>query len=146
MFRVRWAKSIVKESRYFTTMVIPQAKSKTVGANVTAKNEPWVLASQVDQCFFITDPSKPSRVVVRRGKRNIIGMDGAANEQDFDKYGDPKIEDDDDDDAIPYKSRRSRTTLPKGVRPFKRINLGVPGLNYANPKKKGKKIVKSLKK
>ena len=99
----------------------------------------------MDQCFFITDPSKPSRVVVRRGKRNIIGMDGATNEQDFDKYDDPKIEDDDDDDAIPYKSR-SRTTLPKGVRPFKRINLGVPGLNYANPKKKGKKIVKSLKK
>src|SRR4051812_24137246 len=146
MFRVRWAKSIVKESRYFTTMVIPQAKSNTTGANVTAKNEPWVLASQVDQCFFITDTSKPSRVVVRRGKRNIIGMDGAANEQDFDKYGDPKIEDDDDDDAIQYKSRRSRTTLPKGVRPFKRINLGVPGLNYANPKKKGKKVVNNLKK
>ena len=70
-------------------------------------------------------------------------MDGAANEQDFDKYGDPKIEDDDDeDDVVPYKSRRSRTTLPKGVRPFKRINLGVSGLNYANLKKKEKKIVK----
>src|ERR1044072_3930003 len=86
---------------------------------------------------------RASRVIVQRGKRNIIGMDGAANEQDFDKYGDPKIEDDDDDDAIPNKSRRSRTTLPKGIRPFKRINLGIPGLNYANPKKKGKRIVKS---
>ena len=63
MFRVRWAKDVVKEDRYFTTMVIPDAKSK----NATAKNEPWVLASQVEQCFFITDPSKPSRVVVRRG-------------------------------------------------------------------------------
>ena len=52
----------------------------------------------------------------------------------FDKYGDPKIEDDDDDDAIPYKSRRSRTTLPKGVRPFKRRNQGVMGLNYARGK------------
>ena len=72
MFRVRWAKSVLKEDRYFTTMVIPEAKSKTAGANVTAKNEPWVLASQVDQCFFITDPSKPSRVVVRRCKRKII--------------------------------------------------------------------------
>ena len=90
MFRVRWAKSVLKEDRYFTTMVIPEAKSKTVGTNVTAKNEPWVLASQVDQCFFITDPSKPSRVVVRRGKRKIIGMDGVANEQDFDKNGDPE--------------------------------------------------------
>jgi hypothetical protein len=48
----------------------------------------------VTQCFFITDPAKPSRVVVRRGKRNIIGMDGVANEEDFDQYGDP-MEDDD---------------------------------------------------
>ena len=143
MFRVRWAKNVVKEDRYFTTMVIPEAKSKTAGANVTTKNEPWVLASQVDQCFFITDPSKPSRVVVRTGKRNIIGMDGAANEQDFDKYGDPKIEDDDDDDAVTHKSRRSRTTLPKGVRPFIRRNQGVPGVSYATARKKGsKKIVK----
>ncbi|KAK1686311.1 hypothetical protein QYE76_047159 [Lolium multiflorum] len=68
MFRVRWAKSVEKDGLYFTTMVIPDAKSKTP----SAKNEPWVLASQVDQCFFITDPSKPSRVVVRRGKRSII--------------------------------------------------------------------------
>jgi hypothetical protein len=132
MFRVRWAKSVLKEDRYFTTMVIPEAKSKTAGANVTAKNEPWVLASQVDQCFFITDPSKPSRVVVRRGKRKIIGMDGVANEQDFDKYGDPKMEHDDDDE-VPYTTRRSRTTLPKG-RPFKR--------RTPFAKKKGKKIVK----
>ena len=72
MFRVRWAKSIVIESRYFTTMVIPEAKSKTAGANITTKYEPWVLARQVDQCFFINDPSKPNRVVVRRGKMNII--------------------------------------------------------------------------
>ena len=97
----------------------------------------------MDQCFFITDPSKPSRVVVQRGKRNIIGMDGAANVQDFDKYDDPKIEDDDDDDAVAHKSsRRSRTTLPKGVRLFIRRNQGVPRLNYATARKKGKKIVK----
>ena len=142
MFRVRWAKSVVKEDRHFTTMVIPEAKSKTAGAKVTAKYEPWVLASQVDQCFFITDPQKPSRVVVRRGKRSIIGMDGAANELDFDQYGDPKMEDgDDDDDEEPYTTRRSRTTLPKG-RPFKRRSQGVPGLNYSTARKKGKKIVK----
>ena len=118
MFRVRWAKSVLKEDRHFTTMVIPEAKSKTVGTNVTVKNEPWVLAPQVDQCFFITDPLKPSRVVMRRGKRKIIGMDGVTNEQDFDKYGDPKREHDDDDE-VPYTTRRSRTTLPKG-RPIKR--------------------------
>jgi hypothetical protein len=88
MFRVRWAKNIEKEGRYFTTMVIPEAKSSS---NIQAKNEPWVLASQVDQCFFITDPVRSSRVVVRREKMSIIGMEGAATEQDFDKYGNPKI-------------------------------------------------------
>ena len=85
----------------------------------------------MDQRFFITDPSKPSRVVVRRGKRKIIGMNGVANEQDFDKYGDPKMKPDDDDE-VPYTTRRSRTTLPKG-RPFHR--------RTPFAKKKGKKIV-----
>ena len=143
MFRVRWAKSVEREDRYFTTMVIPEAaKSKAAGANVAAKNEPWVLATKVDQCFFITDPTKPSRVVVRRGKRNIIGMDGVANEQDFDQYGDPKIEDDNNYDASTYITRRKRTTLPKKGSPFERRNIKVPGLNYSTATKKGKKIVK----
>ena len=94
-------------------MVIPEAKSKTAGANINVKNEPWVLASQVDQCFLITDPTRPSRVVVRRGKRSITGMNEVDNHQDFDQYGDPKIEDD-DDDGTKYTTRRSRTTLPTG--------------------------------
>ena len=112
MFRVRWAKSVIKEDRGFTTMCIPEAKSLAASANVTAQNEPWVLAKHVAQCFFITDPSKPSRVVTRRGKRTVIGIDGVANEEDFDQYGDPKMEDDEDDEAT-YTTRRSRTTLPK---------------------------------
>ena len=141
MFRVRWAKSVEKENRYFTTMVIPEAKSKTAGTKATAKNEPWVMASQLDQCFFITDPSKPSRVVVRRGKRSIIGMDGVASEQDYDQYGDPKMED--DDDEATYTKRRIRTTRPKKCAcPAKRSNPDIPGLNYSTATKKGKKIVK----
>jgi hypothetical protein len=90
-------------------MVIPESKSKTAGANVTAKNEPCVLASQVDQCFFITDLTKPTRVVLRRGKRKIIGMDRVSNEQDFNMYGDPKMEGESDTDE-PFTTRRSRTT------------------------------------
>jgi hypothetical protein len=138
MFRVRWAKSVIKEDRYFTTMYIPEAKSKSASANVTTKNEPWVLAKHVAQCFFITNPSKPSRVVVRRGKRSIIGMDGVANEEDFDQYGDAKMEDDDDDEE--YIKRRSRTTLPKTGRPFKTKSHDA-GLNYSTGNKKGKKVI-----
>ena len=79
---------------------------------------------------------------MRRGKRNIIGMDGVANEQDFDQYGDPKMEEDDDNDEETYTTRRSRTTLPPKGRPFKRSSHDVSGLNYATATKKGKKIVK----
>ncbi|KAK1618240.1 hypothetical protein QYE76_023757 [Lolium multiflorum] len=117
MFRVRWAKSVEKDGLYFTTMVIPDAKSKTP----SAKNEPWVLASQVDQCFFITDPSKPSRVVVRRGKRSIIGMEGEADKQDIDKNGDPKIEEEFDkyfDKPTTYSKH-----IPSGSPPFFFPNL-----------------------
>jgi hypothetical protein len=120
-------------------MVIPEAKTVTAGANVTAQNEPWVLAKHVTQCFFITDPAKPSRVVVRRGKKNIIGMDGVANEEDFDQYGDPM--EDDDEDNKPRTTRRSRTTLPKQGLLFRRRSHDV-GLNYSAANKKGKKIVK----
>ena len=62
-------------------------KNENVNAevpNVIAKHEPWVHAKHVTQCFFITNPCNPSRVVVRRGKRNIIGMDGVSNEEDYD--------------------------------------------------------------
>jgi hypothetical protein len=83
IFRVRWTKSAIKEDPYFTTMCIPEAKSKSDGANVTTKNEPWVLAMHMAQCFFITNLAKPSRVVARRGKMSIIGMDGVANKEDF---------------------------------------------------------------
>ena len=111
-------------------MTIPNAKSATM--NAIAKNEPWVHAKHVTQCFFITNPCNPSRVVMRKGKRKIIGMDGVANEQDFDKYGDPRIEHDNDDEVAAYTTRRSRTTLPKGS-PFHR--------RTPFAKKKGKKIV-----
>ncbi|KAK1686888.1 hypothetical protein QYE76_047736 [Lolium multiflorum] len=116
MFRVRWAKSVEKDGLYFTTMVIPDAKSKTP----SAKNEPWVLASQVEQCFFITDPSKPSRVVVRRGKRSIIGMEGEADKQDIDKNGDPKIEEEFDkyfDKPTTYSKVRHRILALSHIRP-----------------------------
>ena len=141
MFRVRWAKNVERENRIFTTMTIPDAKSATV--NAIAKNEPWVHAKHVTQCFFITDPRNPSRVVVRRGKRNIIGMDGVANEEDYDQYGNPMREDDDDDEV--YVKRRINTTLPKKNRtPWKRQSHN-EGLNYSSTNKKGKKLTQKRK-
>ena len=137
MFRVRWAKNIETEGKYFTTMCIPEAnKSKTT--NATAQNEPWVLAKHVEQCFFITDPSRPSRVVVRRGKRTAVGNDGVANENDFDGLvGDPVMEEPDEDNAT-YTTRRSRTTLPRSGDPFTRRSHHIL-VKYTTTTKKGKK-------
>ncbi|KAK1602665.1 hypothetical protein QYE76_037218 [Lolium multiflorum] len=112
MFRIRWAKNVTKEDRYFTTMFLPEA-NKSKSTNATAQNEPWLLVEHVHQCFFITDPSRPSRVIVRRGKRTIVGMDGVANEEDFEgQVGDPMMEESEDEDTT-YTTRRSRTTLPR---------------------------------
>jgi hypothetical protein len=112
MFRVRWATNITEEDKYFTTMCMLEAK-KSNTKNPTAQNEPWVLARHVEQCFFITDPSRPSRVVVRSGKRALVGMDGVADKQDFDDLvGDPMMEESDEDDTT-YTKRRSRTMLPR---------------------------------
>jgi hypothetical protein len=140
MFRIRWAKSVTKEDRYFTTMFLPEA-NKSKSTNATAQNEPWVLAEHVHQCFFITDPSRPSRVIVRRGKRTIVGMDGVANEEDFEgQVGDPMMEESEDEDTT-YTTRRSRTTLPRSGRPFKRRSHDT-GLNYSTTSKKSKKKAK----
>ena len=111
MFPVRWAEDVIRENKYFTTMSIPDEKSTPVNFNVIAKNKPWLHAKHVTQCFFITDPTNPSRVVVWRSKRSIVRMDGVANEEDYDQYGNPMREDDDDDEA--YVKRRINTTLPK---------------------------------
>ncbi|KAK1610489.1 hypothetical protein QYE76_034162 [Lolium multiflorum] len=144
MFRIRWAKSVRKEDRYFTTMFLPEA-NKSKSTNATAQNEPWVLAEHVHQCFFITDPSRPSRVIVRRGKRTIVGMDGVANEEDFEgQVGDPMMEESEDEDTT-YTTRRSRTTLPsrgyEGKEPYwakedeAYVNAGIenPWLKYKDP-------------
>jgi hypothetical protein len=122
-------------------MVIPDAKSKTP----SSKNAPWVLASQVDQCLFITEPSKPSRVVVMRGKRSIIGMEGAAKKQDIDKNNDPKFEEEFDkyfNMPTNYSKVRRKTTLPAKVCPHMIKNLKVAGLKHSTAMKKDKNIVK----
>ena len=65
-------------------------------------------------------------------------MDGVANEEDYDQYGNPMREDDDDDEA--YVKRRINTTLPKKDHTpwFRKSHK--EGLNYSATNKKGKKL------
>ena len=96
----------------------------------------------MDQCFFVTDPKRPSRVIVRRGKRNIAGMDGVATEEDFDQYGKAEEEEENMDDG-PYIPRRNRTTLPTTGLLFKRKSHSV-GLRYARTSAKKTKTTEKI--
>ena len=70
-------------------------------------------------------------------------MDGVANEEDYDQYGNPMREDDDDDEV--YVKRRINTTLPKkNHTPWKRQSHN-EGLNYSLTNKKGKKLTQKRK-
>ena len=44
MFRVRWAKNVERESRIFTTMTIPDAKSATMNA-IGKKSHGYMLST-----------------------------------------------------------------------------------------------------
>ena len=41
MFHVRWAKSVIKEDRYFTTMVIPEANPRPQARTSPRKMSHW---------------------------------------------------------------------------------------------------------
>ena len=118
MFRVRWAEKVETDD-YVTTMVIPK-KSVEIGKGkkVSAQKEPWVLANQVAQCFYITDPLSADRIVVGRGKRSIVGVDGVVDEEDYNQFDDPDPVLDDDGICLPTSTlccKRNRTTLPDDV-------------------------------
>ena len=67
-------------------------------------------------------------------------MDGVANEEDYDQYGDLMREDDADDDET-YIKRTMKTTLPmKDRTPWKRKSHD-HGLNYSTRNKRGKKKI-----
>jgi hypothetical protein len=134
MFRVRWAEKINTDEDNFTTMVIPPPtpiEERNVKA-ISARKEPWVLAKQVAQCFYITDPQAPSRVVMRRGKRSIVGVDGVVDEEDYNQFDDPDTDDDDEATQVSGPTRRDRTTLSV-TRPFKRRSHS-EGLTYTRKK------------
>ena len=69
-------------------------------------------------------------------------MGGDANEQNFEKNGDPKIEEEFDKyfDMPTTSKVRRKTTLPTKGCPFTRRNPKVPGLKCSIVTRKGKKI------
>ncbi|XP_074305807.1 uncharacterized protein LOC141641029 [Silene latifolia] len=51
--------------------------------------DPFILASQAKQVFYIKDPLEDKRSVVRYGKRRILGVDGVVDEEEYDQLDEP---------------------------------------------------------
>ena len=76
LFRCRWVHlPQVKVDRYGVTTVDLE--------RVGYKDEPFVLANQVVQVFYVTDPTNKKRHVVLNGKRRIVGVENVVDEEEI---------------------------------------------------------------
>lgn len=74
-------------------------------AKVGYADEPFVLAKQVEQIFYIKDPANKKLHVVRDGKRRIVGVDNVVDEEEYNQnlHVRPQIDlDDDPEDEVAY--------------------------------------------
>nr|ABA97722.1 transposon protein, putative, CACTA, En/Spm sub-class [Oryza sativa Japonica Group] len=68
-------------------------------------DEPFVLAKQVEQIFYIIDPSNKKMYIVRDGKRRIVGVDNVVDEEEYNHnlHVRPHIDlDDDPQEPVAY--------------------------------------------
>nr|AAM18163.1 Putative transposase [Oryza sativa Japonica Group]AAP52758.1 transposon protein, putative, CACTA, En/Spm sub-class [Oryza sativa Japonica Group] len=68
-------------------------------------DEPFVLAKQVEQIFYIKDPSNKKMHIVRDGKRRIVGVDNVVDEEEYNHnlHVRPHIDlDDDPQEPVAY--------------------------------------------
>ena len=54
----------------------------------TDTEEPFILASQAKQIFYVKDNIDPQWSVVVQGKRCIVGVEDVVDEEDFDQFDD----------------------------------------------------------
>nr|CAD40382.3 OSJNBa0004L19.3 [Oryza sativa Japonica Group]CAE02164.2 OSJNBa0087H01.13 [Oryza sativa Japonica Group] len=77
LFRCRWVnlRTGVKADKECFTLVDL--------SKVRYTDEPFVLAKQVEQIFYIKDPSNKKMHIVRDGKRRIVGVDNVVDEEEY---------------------------------------------------------------
>ena len=72
------------------------------------REEPFVLAKNVTQIFYVKDmdlANKEERHMVLQGKRRIIGVENAVDEEDYNQF-----------DALPpFRGRQPRSQTPTNL-------------------------------
>nr|AAS01963.1 putative transposon protein [Oryza sativa Japonica Group] len=99
-FRCRWVdlRNVKVDNEGFTTVNL---------ANNAYKDEPFVLAKQVVQVFYIVDPCNKKLHVVREGKRRIVGLENIADEDDYNQHvhgigQEIPLEEEEEEDEVQY--------------------------------------------
>ena len=73
-----------------------------VDLNVTGyKNDPWILASNVTQVFYITDLVNAKKEIVLPGKQRVVGVDNVTNPEEYNQF----------DDIQPFGDQKSLNKL-----------------------------------
>ena len=54
--------------------------------NIGYKTEPFVLAKDVLQVFYVPDIVRTTRHIVLSGKRRIVGVHNAVDEEEFNQF------------------------------------------------------------
>ncbi|XP_022008035.2 uncharacterized protein LOC110907351 [Helianthus annuus] len=80
LFKCKWVKNStgVKVDEYGFTLV-----DLTTDAY---KSEPFILANQATQVFYVNDLSKPRYHIVLQGKRRILGVDNVDDEEEYNQF------------------------------------------------------------
>ena len=80
VFRCHWvqgAKGVITDKYEFTTVDLEQ---------VGYKEEPFMLADQVSQVFYVTDTRSRKRHVVLPGKRRVVGVTNDMEEEEYNQF------------------------------------------------------------
>ena len=55
---------------------------------MSSMNDPFILANQAIQIFYVKDLAHPNRHVVMHGKRRIVGVQNVVDEDEYNQFDD----------------------------------------------------------
>ena len=93
--------------------------------NVGYKEEPFVLADQVSQVFYVPDTRNKKRHVVLPGKRRVVGVENVVDEE-YNQF----------DEVPPFGSCNLPVILESETTPYLRSGYNVRGVTRTQNKAK----------
>ena len=81
------------------------------------KDDPWILANNIIQVFYIPDPLNRKKEIVLPGKQRIVGVENVTDAKAYNQFNEiPPFRD-------PEKLKRLEATLNKTMMPYLRTDI-----------------------